>query len=256
MFDGLFSGLGSALVSGVGSLIGGNRQNEQAQNSALAQMNFQKEMSDTAHRREVVDLRAAGLNPILSARYGGASTPAGASWTPQNVLGHAVNSAVDTYGRVQQAESTRRNTNIKEPLEKAADYVSKGIDTVSAIIPSVSAAVQSAVATALDKVDEVKGTALEVSKMSGQSKEEAQAVVRRVREIVNQPEGTAVSSARQIAEVLFPRVTGNFPGLKGIDLARHVAATKDPVKRRELNIAAHNYFIKKHAPTFSRHGFR
>lgn len=53
-------------------------QAHSAKEAADKQMKFQQAMSDTAHQRQVADLRRAGLNPILSARLGGASTPSGA----------------------------------------------------------------------------------------------------------------------------------------------------------------------------------
>lgn len=60
------------------SLLGGIAQNQASAQAAQRQMDFQKEMSDTSYQRQVRDLEAAGINPMLVTKLGGASTPPGA----------------------------------------------------------------------------------------------------------------------------------------------------------------------------------
>ena len=75
---------------------------------AREQMAFQERMSGSAHQRQVADMRAAGLNPILSASQGGASTPPGASATMD--FGDPVESFISAKQGFANLKKTKQDT--------------------------------------------------------------------------------------------------------------------------------------------------
>jgi len=127
--------IGAGLISAFSSAKTNKAQKEVAQ----SQMDFQRDMSNTAHQREVEDLRLAGLNPILSVNSG-ASTPLGAMpvlQNPYNDFSADVNSAfrlgmekkmnkalIDTEASKQAVNVTQAEKNIIEKSILSANAVS------------------------------------------------------------------------------------------------------------------------------------
>lgn len=134
------------------SFLGGERRNSAAASQAAAANELQLQMSNTAHQREVEDLRAAGLNPILSANKG-ASTAAAVQAPMQDTLTPAVSSALD-YRRTQadievkkaQAELIRRQANAIGPASSVggtiAPILDKGGKAVSQAVEDLGSAVR------------------------------------------------------------------------------------------------------------------
>lgn len=110
----MWSALASAAATAASGLLGSvlqykgqkdiNKRNIDAQDKAN-QLSI--ELANTAHQREVKDLRAAGINPILSAGGSGAATPSISAVRAENPYRGVGSSAVDVGKQVARYVSSQ-----------------------------------------------------------------------------------------------------------------------------------------------------
>ena len=102
------------IASGGLGFIGAERQNSANKKESRTNRQFQERMSSTAYQRTMADMKEAGLNPMLAAKLGGASTPGGAQATMENTL----NSAADAAANLPSTRNTNADTQAKIAQQK------------------------------------------------------------------------------------------------------------------------------------------
>lgn len=111
---------GWAAAAQIAAQIGGDVLNAGLNaHEAKENRDFQEGMSNTAYVRAVRDMKNAGINPMLAAKVGGASTPGGSAASGADInVGRAVSSALSAQQASANVENTKQQTAIGQETER------------------------------------------------------------------------------------------------------------------------------------------
>lgn len=134
---GAFSAFGQSRANSANASIGRENNAFSAREAAMNR-DFQERMSNTSWQRGVADMRAAGINPMLSYSEGGASSPSGnsaqgiATANQQNEIAGAAASARDSLMLKYQLQNLQADTSVKQATAANTAALTPGVAATSA----------------------------------------------------------------------------------------------------------------------------
>lgn len=163
------SGVGAAVASGAGDLLGSWYNNSEAVKRQHGAQDYESGMFNTRYQRTVADLQAAGLNPMLAYQQGPGSAPSSsAASAPASNLGSHM---VGSYNQTKLASAQEANINAQTEKEMAT---TRNIDADTIIkigMPDVNQASAGQARANTDKIRaEIPKVQSEISQLEAQVK--------------------------------------------------------------------------------------
>jgi hypothetical protein len=149
----------SSLLGTAAGLWGAERANDSNERIARENRQFQERMSSTAYQRAMTDMRAAGLNPILAYKQGGASTPIGATATMRNIASDAIASGsqlAQTFSNVQLQSAQKTLTEAQSVLTENMQPGSEAIEKVTTQIDNLVGALEETIGVQKEELIEFR----------------------------------------------------------------------------------------------------